>query len=203
MKRLAWLVLLLLLCSAAQAEGFNQAMLEQLEGYATFREANQVDIVVRPLSQPYKGEVDLADGTLAAFLDFIQIADEDVTFLRLTLSLTSYDYVAAREMTVTVDGRDYVFQVQPQYTEYDMTYYEDYAICLTDESLPMVKAMARSKTETFPIRLVGSLTVEGSITLSLDQVADIYDAYVSLGGPSQHLEHWQDEWPVAIVDNKK
>lgn len=203
MKRLTWLLLVLLLCGTAQAEGFDQVMLEQRDGYSVFREANQVDTVVRPLSQPYGGEVDLMDGSLAVFLDFLQVADEDMTFLRLTLSLTSCDYVAAREMTVTVGGKDYVFQVQPQCTEYDLTYYEDFAVCLTDESLPMVKAMARSKTDTFAIRLVGNATVEGSITLPLDEVADIYDTYVDLGGPAQRLDNCREEWPVAIVDNKK
>lgn len=202
MKRLAWLALLLLLCSVAQAEGFDQAMLEQREGYSLFREANQVDTVVRPLSQPYAGEVDLADGSLAVFLDFLQAANEDMTFLRLTLSLTSCNYVAAREMTITVSGKDYVFQVHPQCAEYDLTYYEDFAVCLTDESLPMVKAMVRSKTDTFPIRLVGNETVEGSITLPLDEVAAIYDTYVDLGGPSQRLDNCREEWPVTIVEKK-
>lgn len=202
-KRLAWLMLVMLLCRTACAEGFDQTMLEQREGYSIFRDANQVDTVVRPLSQPYGGEVDLTDGLLEVFLDFVQVADEDMTFLRLTLSLTSCDYVAAREMTITVGGRDYVFQVQPQCAEYDLTYYEDFSVCLTDESLPMVKAMARSKQDTFPIRLVGNVTVEGSITLPLDEVADIYDTYVDLGGLSQRLDNCREEWPVAIVDSKK
>lgn len=202
MRRWIALLLLLLVWVPACAEGFDQAALEQLEGCYVYKDANQVDTVVRPLSQPYGGEVNLPDGELEVFLDFLQQADTDITFLRLTLSLTSYDYVAAGEMTITVGGKDYIFQLQPQYTEYDLTYYEDYSVCLTDESLPMLKAMARSKTDTFPVTLVGSSVVEGSITLPLDEVAELYDAYVNLGGTSQRLDFCRDEWPVTIADNK-
>lgn len=203
MRRWLALVLLFLMCMPARAEGFDQAALEQLDGFSTFREFNQVDTVVRPLSQPYAGQVTLPDGELRAFLDFIHLADADMTFLRLTLSLTSCDYVAAGTMTITVAGKDYAFHIRPQVTEYDLTYYEDYAVCLTDESLPMLKAMARSKQNTFPVELVGNLTVEGSITLPLDEVAALYDTYVDLGGPSQRLDIYREDWPVTIMNTEK
>lgn len=204
MKRLAWmLVLLLLLCTTALAEGFDQAALEQLENCDVYMDINHVDTVVRPQSQPYAGEVDLEDAELAAFLDFIHMPGEDTTFLRLTLSLTSYEYVAAGEMTITVGGKEYVFMVFPEATEYDMTYFEDYIVCMTDESLPMIKAMARSREETFPIKLAGATEVTGSITLDLDEVAWIYDTYIDLGGAQQHLDACRDTWPVMIINEGK
>jgi hypothetical protein len=159
-----------------------------------------VDTVVRPLSQPYAAQVDMEDAQLAAFLDYIHMPGEDTTFLRLTLSLTSYEFVAAGEMTVTVGARDYVFPVFAQTTEYDMTYYEDYTVCMTDESLPMIKAMARSGEETFPVKLTGAKEVTGSITLPLDEVAQIYDTYIGLGGAQQHLDACRDTWPVMIME---
>lgn len=203
MRRLLALALLMMTCVTAHAEGFDQAALEQLEGCTLYREANQVDTVVRPLSQPYAGQVSLEDADLAVFLDFIRLETQDVTLLRLTLSLSSCEYLAAGEVAITVAGKVYAFQVCPQVTEYDLTYYEDYAICLTDESLPMLKAMARSKQDTFPIRLTGNLTVEGSITLPLDEVAALYDTYVDLGGPSQRLDSCREDWPVTISTTEK
>lgn len=203
MKYLAWLMCLMLLCTPALAEEFDQAALEQMESCYVYMEANHVDTVVRPLSQPYKGQADLEDAELAAFLDFIHMPGEDTTFLRLTLSLTSYDFVAASEMTITAGGKDYVFLVFPQVTEYDMTYYEDYIVCMTDESLPMIKAMARSKEATFPIKLAGAREIIGSITLPLDEVAQLYDTYIDLGGPQQHLDACRDTWPVMIINEGK
>lgn len=203
MRRLLVLILLMLACTAALAEGFDQAALEQLEGCSVYREANQVDTVVRPMSQPYAGQVSLEDADLAVFLDFIRLENQEVTLLRLTLSLSSCEYLAAGEMAITVAGKEYAFQVRPQVAEYDLTYYEDYAACLTDESLPMLKAMAGSRQDTFPIRLTGNLTVEGSITLPLDEVAALYDTYVDLGGPSQRLDCCREDWPVTISTTKK
>lgn len=204
MKRVTWLLaVLVLFVFTASAEGFDQQALEQMENCNIYMEANHVDTVVRPLSQPYAGQVDMEDAELAAFLDFIHMPGEDTTFLRLTLSLTSYEFVAANEMTITAGGRDYVFLVFPQTTEYDMTYYEDYVVCMTDESLPMIKAMARSKEATFPVKLAGAKEVTGCVTLPLDEVAMIYDTYIDLGGPQQHLDACRDTWPVMIIDEEK
>lgn len=198
MKLLAVLLALCLAGVPAGAEEFQTARLEEMEGFSTYTEANHVDVVVRSGDQPYAGQVELADGEMAVFLDFIQKADEGMTLLRLTLSLTSYDYVAASELTITVGQTDYTFPLFPEVTEYDMTYFEDYVICLTDESLPMVKAMARSKENIFPFRLTGVREVEGSITLPLDRVADLYDTYVDLGGLRQRLDLCREQWPVII-----
>ncbi len=203
MRRWTALVLALLLWVPARAESFDLTGLKQMPGLSAHEEFDGSGTVYRPPSQPYAGTVSLPDGELTAFLDFFCPAGEDITLLRLSLSLVSCDYIAAGEMTVTAGGKDYVFQVQPQVTEYDLTYYEDYAVCLTDESLPMLKAMARSRQDTFPIRLAGSRQVEGSITLPLDEVAALYDTYVDLGGPAQRLDHWQEDWPVTILDNKQ
>lgn len=204
MKHLAWaMVFLMLLGAPALADGFDQAALEMMENCEVYRDINQVDTIVRPQSQPYAGEVEMEDASLDVFLDYIQMPDEDTTFLRLTLSLTSYEFVGACEMTITVGGKDYVFNVFPETYEYDMTYYEDYIVCMTDQSLPMIKAMARSRNETFPIRLAGAGEICGSITLPLDEVAELYDTYIDLGGEQQHLDACRDRWPVMIIDEGK
>lgn len=203
MKHLVWaLVFLVLLCPLALADGFDQAALEQTENCEVYKDINSVDTIVRPFTQPYGGEVELDDASLDVFLDYVQMPDEDTTFLRLTLSLTSYEFVGANELTITVGGKDYIFNVFPETYEYDMTYYEDYILCMTDESLPMIKAMARSREETFPIRLAGAAEIIGSITLPLDEVAEIYDTYIDLGGAQQHLDACRDLWPVMIDEEK-
>lgn len=199
MKRLiSMLVFLALLLGTAAAE-FDQAGLEAMTGCQVYMDVNGVDTIVRPMDQPWQGETELEDSELLVYLDFIQMPNEDATFLRLTLALKSCEYLAANEMTISVGGTDYVFDVFPQVWEYDMTYFEDYITCMTDESLPMIKAMARSKTDTFAIKLAGEKEVGGSITLNLDRVAELYDAYINFGGAQQNLELCRELWPVMII----
>ena len=203
MRRLVCLLLsMLMLCTAALADGFDQTRLEQTKDYTTYMDIHQVNTIVAPPGQPWMGETELEDSEVAVYLDFIQMPDEDMTFLRLTLSLTSYEFVAAGELTITVGGKDYVFDVFPEVWEYDLTYFEDYIICMTDASLPMIKAMARSKTDTFSIKLAGDMTVQGSITLDLDQVAQIYDTYIDCGGERQNLGLCRELWPVMIMKDE-
>lgn len=200
MKRMLCLLAgLLLLWGSAMAEEFDQPALEALEGYEVTMDAWQVNTIVRPEGQPYEGTMDASDAELLTFLDFIQMPDEDATFLRLTLCLTSYEFIGAGELTVTVNGTDYIFNVFPEVSEYDAVYFEDYSVCMTAESLPMIKAMARSRSDTFAIRLAGAEEYTGAITLPLDTVAEMYDTYIDLGGAKQNLEICRDLWPVMIV----
>lgn len=198
MKRIMCLLAALLLCVPALAEEFDQAALEQMDTYDVMMDFQQVNTIVRPQDQPYAGTMDMEDAEVAVFLDFIRMPDEDTTFIRLMVCLTSYEFIGANELTITVGGKDYVFEVFPEIAEYDLTYFEDYTVCMTDESLPMIKAMARSRSDTFPIRLAGAESYTGTITLPLDTVAEMYDTYIDLGGAQQNLASCRDLWPVMI-----
>lgn len=199
MKRfLCLMAALMMLCVPALAEEFDQAALEQMDEYDVMMDFQQVNTIVRPKDQPYAGTIDMEDGEVAVYLDFIQMPDENATLMRLMLCLTSYEFIGAGEVTITVGGKDYIFSVFPEVSEYDLTYFEDYTICMTDESLPMIKAMARSKKDTFPFRLAGEKSYTGTITLPLDTVADMYDTYIDLGGAQQNLTLCRDLWPVMI-----
>jgi len=204
MKRAILLALCLVLwCSAALAEGFDQARLEQLEGCMVFQDAYGVNTIVRPEGQPYGGTIDMEDAELEVYLDYIQMPDEDATFLRLMLCLTSWEFTGTRQVTITVGDKDYVFSVTPEVAEYDLTYFEDYTLCMTDESLPMIKAMARSKQGTFAIELTGEWgSRAGTITLPLDVVAELYDTYIDLGGNRQDLSFCRETWPVMIMKHE-
>ena len=204
MKRAILLALcMVLLAAAALAEGFDQAALEQLEGWMVFQDAYGVNTIVRPEGQPYLGSMDMDSATLETYLDYIQIPDEDATFIRLMVCLTSWEFTGTRQLTITVGEKDYVFRVTPEVWEYDLTYFEDYTLCMTDESLPMIKAMARSKTDTFPIELMGEYGAwTGSITLPQDKVAEIYDTYINLGGLRQDLSFCRETWPVMIMKHE-
>ena len=204
MKRAILLALcLMLMCSCALCEGFDQAGLEQQEGWMVLQDAYGVNTIVRPEGQPSLGTMDMDSATLETYLDFIQIPDEDATFIRLMVCLTSWEFTGTRQLTITVGEKDYVFRVTPEGWEYDLTYFEDYTLCMTDESLPMIKAMARSKTETFPIEFMGEYGAwTGSITLPQDTVAQIYDTYINLGGLRQDLSFCRETWPVMIMKHE-
>ena len=107
--------------------------------------ANGVDTVIRPLDQPFMGETALEDGELIAYLDYIDLPNEGAVFLRLTFSLLTPEMLGADTLRVTVGKTDYVFPVTAEISEYDTIYYEDYAVCLTEASLPMVEAIIRLK----------------------------------------------------------
>ncbi len=204
MKRAILLALCLVLwCSCTLAEGFDQAGLERLEGCMVFRDAYGVNTIVRPEGQPYQGTIDLEDAELEVYLDYIQMPDEDATFLRLMLCLTTWEFTGTRQLTITVGETDYVFSVTPEVTEYDLTYFEDYVICMTDESLPMIKAMARSRQDTFGIKLTGEWGERhGVITLPAEAAAELYDTYINLGGNRQDLSFCRDTWPVMIMKHE-
>lgn len=204
MKRLIALCLMvgMLLTQAwAEENAFDNAVLEETENCYVYLSDNGVDTVVRPLNQPYMGTVEMEGAELIAYLDYVEMPNEDVTVLRLLLALTVPEHLAASEVTVTVGKKDYIFSVKPMITEYDTTYYEDYALCMTDESLPMIKAMARAKGDSFSVRFSGDVSLTGTITLPNADVADIYDRYIDLGGERQGLEWLREQYPIRTADS--
>lgn len=202
MKKLLVLCLMvgmLLTQALAEENPFDNAALEKTENCSVYLSDNGVDTVVRPLNQPYMGTVDMEGAELIAYLDYVELPGEDVTVLRLLLALTVPERLAANEVTVTVGKKDYIFSVMPVISEYDTTYYEDYALCMTDESLPMIKAMARAKEDSFSVRFAGDASLTGVITLPNADVAAIYDRYIDLGGERQGLEWLREQYPVNIA----
>ena len=204
MRKLFTLILALTLAlvfaalPSARAE-FDTASLEALPGMAVYLDDNGIDTVVRPMDQPFEGTADEAGASACAFVDYIELADEDIVFLRLTVSVESQEQLAAGRLALHVGKQDWVFTVQPVISEYDMVYQEDYAVCLTDESLPMLKEIARSKTDAYAFSLSGGeRSLSGEVRLRGAAVAALYDCYVQLGGPQQNLAFYRDVWPVRI-----
>lgn len=198
-KLMILLLAALLLTGSALADGFDSAALEQAEGMTVFPDEGSACTVIRPEGQPFPGHTEDAWEELTAYLDFVEDPDEDMTLLRLTVSLVSDRYLAARKMTVTAGDTDYVFEVDHLVSEYDMVYYEDYAVCLSDESLPMLRAMARSREAAFAVTLEGQETVRGEISLPPEEAARLYNLYIDLGGKAQRLDLVRDRWPVQTV----
>ena len=200
MKRLAALLLAsLLLLGSAAAEGFQSTALRQTEGMTVFPDEDSACTVIRPAGQPFSGHTEDEWEELTAYLDFVEDPDEDMTLLRLTVSLVSDRYLAASRLTVTAGDTDYVFEVNHLVSEYDMVYYEDYAVCLSDESLPMLRALARGRESSFAVALEGQETVRGEISLPPEEAARLYDLYIDLGGKAQRLDLLRDRWPVRTV----
>ena len=140
MKRVVSAVLAaLLLASVSRAEeaAVDAAALEAMPGCEVFLDENGVDTVIRPAGQPFAGVAAGQDCELYAYLDGVEKPDEGAVFLRLTVALMTPEAVDAREMTLDAGGGSYVFKVTADTGEYDAMYYEDYAVCLTDESLPL------------------------------------------------------------------
>ena len=145
MKKLFALLLCLFLLPAAMAEdAFNTSALKEDEDLYAFTHPGTLDTVYRMLNQPYFGQVDEGyDGSLLAYVDYVTLVDYDATLLRLMISIEAFGPVAADEMRLTVSSTSYTFSVDYDQSEYDGLYMEDYVVCLTDASLPLLKAIAQ------------------------------------------------------------
>lgn len=202
MKRLIALVLALLLCGSAALAEFDTASLRDMENTTTFTHPGTVNTVTRLLNQPYLAQVDApSEGELSVFVDFITLPDYEVTLLRLLTGTVTYAPLAANEMRITVGGKRYTFTVNYEQSEYDGIYMEDYAVCLTDTSLPLLKAIAQQKTDK-PIQVeylsLGEVVFSAQVIIPGQDAALIYDRFVDYGGKKQDLSWYDAMWPCKV-----
>ena len=202
MKRLIALVLALLLCGSAALAEFDTASLRDMENTTTFTHPGTVNTVTRLMNQPYLAQVDApSEGELSVFVDFITLPDYEVTLLRLLTGTVTYAPLAANEMRITAGGKRYTFTVNYEQSEYDGIYMEDYAVCLTDTSLPLLKAIAQQKTDK-PIQVeylsLGEVVFSAQVIIPGQDAALIYDRFVDYGGKKQDLSWYDAMWPCKV-----
>ena len=200
MKKLTALLLALLLLwqGAAMAE-FDNEELRRTEGCVVFQHMGGWDTVVRPEWQPYVGQTD--DGSLAAYVDYIQLIDLDVTLLRMVVSVMIWDPIVADTLVLKVGGKEYAVHPTCEEAEYDGLYMEDYYFCLTETSLPLLKAIAQQKKdEPIPIDFIyeGKTLLQGSVIIPGDDAARLYDRFIDLGGKKQDLRAVEEYWPCEV-----
>lgn len=202
MKRLITLLLALLLFAPAALAEFDTAALRDMENTTTFTHPGTVNTVTRLLNQPYLAQVDAPhDGELSVFVDFITLPDYEVTLLRLLTGAVTYAPLAADEMRITVGGKRYTFTVDYDQSEYDGIYMEDYAVCLTDASLPLLKAIAQQKRDE-PIQVeylcLGEVAFSAQVIIPGQDAALLYDRFVDFGGKKQDLTWFDAVWPCKV-----
>jgi len=174
MKRCLIIFLLICLPFAAVAELDRELLTDGLD-CAVYLDANQVDTVIRPMNQPFFGTVD-AEGEMIAFLDYVEMPDFSGTFMRLTLSLVTYEPVNAEKLTLSFGKESYDFEVWPVTGEYDTVYYEDYAVTFSDETITMLKALGRHTGEVTYL-LEGDGSRSGTIDFPEGEVKALYDRF--------------------------
>ena len=157
MKRgILLLLTLLLLLPAASLADMDNDLLESTEGMLVYLDNDQINTIIRPEDQPFEGEVDMPYAYVRAYVDFVERPNDHATLMRLLVGLESEEPQYASELRVTVGGTTYCFPVETVISEYDMIYFEDYSVYFTDESLPMLKAIARAKSDTYDVTLLGA-----------------------------------------------
>ena len=203
MKKILALLLCALLALPVYAESaFDFNSLKLLENAYVYEESGTVNTVVRMLNQPYIGQ--LEDGELYLFVDYIKMPDYEMTLLRLYVSLTYNGPVQAEELALTVGGKTYTFTVDCQQSEYDGVFMEDYRVCLTGTSLPLLKAVAQQKKDApIPVAFLsgGETLLTGEVILPGDDAAYLYDMYIDLGGKRQNLDSLNEVWPCDVKKN--
>lgn len=201
-----WLCLLLcclLLPGAAFAESeFDDEALRSMEDFTVFGEPGSASTVFRPVNQPYQGQVDEPyEGWLVAYVDFVSLPDYGATLPRLLVSIETFEPIGADEMRLTVSGMTYTFTVGCNRSEYDDVYMEDYAVCLSAVSLPMMKAIAQQKKDQ-PIQVDFLVQEEvvfvGQVVLPGQEMAELYDLFIDLGGKRQDLKRFDEIWPCKV-----
>ena len=145
MKKLLILLLTLALLPLGASAEFNNEALHQLEDCIIMMQPGTWDVLVCPVNQPYQGEME--DAWLDVSVDFVEKADLDMTLVRVAVAVDVFDNLYADTIAFTVGGKCYAFAVEAEVFEYDAVYQEDYAICLTDASLPFLKALAQQKKD--------------------------------------------------------
>ena len=203
MKKLTALLLALLMMTSAALAEFDLDELCRTADCEVREEPGTVDTVVRPVNQPYWGEVD-AEGDLCMFVDYIHKIDYEATFLRVLLSISTFDPVGVDQVAFTVGGKTYTFSVQGEMYEYEGIYMEDIAFCLTDVSLPFLKAIAQQKKDN-PLEITflsyGEEALTGRVIVPGADAALLYDRYIDLGGKKQELKQYDELWPCEITKN--
>ena len=173
-----------------------------MENTTTFTHPGTVNTVTRLLNQPYLAQVDApGEGELSVFVDFVTLPDYEVTLLRLLTGTVTYAPLAANEMRITAGGKRYTFTVNYEQSEYDGIYMEDYVVCLTDTSLPLLKAIAQQKTDK-PIQVeylsLGEVVFSAQVIIPGQDAALIYDRFVDYGGKKQDLSWYDVMWPCKV-----
>lgn len=202
MKRILAVLLCLLMTTAFAESPFDVEELRRTENMNVFNPYGSVDTVVRPLNQPYIGQVDAPwDGGLIAYVDYITLVDADATLMRLVVSIEAFDPISADQMRLTVGKKTYTFDVTYEQSEYDGLYMEDYTVCLTDVSLPMMKAIAQQKKDApIPVEFLslGETVFAGVVIIPGQEAAVLYDRYIDLGGKKQELKRLDATWPCTV-----
>ena len=200
MKRgILLLLTLLLLLPAASLADMDNDLLESTEGMLVYLDNDQINTIIRPEDQPFEGEVDMPYAYVRAYVDFVERPNDHATLMRLLVGLESEEPQYASELRVTVGGTTYCFPVETVISEYDMIYFEDYSVYFTDESLPMLKAIARAKSDTYDVTLLGEGELHMTLTLPGREIAALYDLYVDAGGTAQELTYLRETFPVTIL----
>ena len=200
MKRIFALILMMtLLLTSAMAE-FNTDALKTDADLYSFTPHGTVDTVYRGVNQPYIGQVDEGyEGGLVAYVDYITLADHDVTLLRLMISTEVFDLpLGAQEVRLTVGGKQYTLPVSREESEYDGLYMEDFTACLVGEGLNMLKAIAQQKQDNpIPVELLsqGETVFSGLVIIPGEAAASLHDRFVDLGGKTQGLKKLEELFP--------
>lgn len=203
MKKLAaFLIALLLMTSAALAE-FDLTPLKSDPDLSVFTQPGTVNTVYRPVNQPFIGQVDETfEGEMVVYADYISLVDKGVTLLRLMVSTVAYDLpLNADQLRMTVGGKRYTITVHHEESEYDGLYMEDFSACLTDASLPLLKAIAQQKNDApIPVELLslGDVVFSGLVVIPGEEAAGLYDRFIDLGGKKQELRKLDAIWPCEV-----
>lgn len=203
MKKLLTLLLALALLPCGALAEFNNDALRQLEGCIIMQHPGALDVLVCPMNQPYRGEME--DAWLDVSIDFVQKVDLDMTLVRVAVGIEVFDNVYADTIAFTLGGKCYAFSVEADVFEYDAVYQEDYYICLTDASLPFLKALAQQKKDDpIPVHFISleETVASGVVVIPGEEAAWIYDTFIDLGGKTQNLKGINDLWPCRITNTK-
>lgn len=201
MRRLLLLTLifslLLPLPVLGEGGGFDLSALESREDVYAFQDTGTADTVYRFSDQPFLCRTENPDVQAVAFLDFLDLALEGCVTPRLTLALESPEALYGDALLLTVGKDRWRLTLTSVISEYDGVYYEDYAFCFSQDSLPLLEAMARGKAENCSFTLLDGeeVLLSGEMPLPAEAAQTVYDLFAQNGGSAQALDAVAERWP--------
>ncbi|MBQ8159314.1 MAG: hypothetical protein IJ083_01080 [Clostridia bacterium] len=200
MKKTCILLLLCLVLISATALGeVDVSFLEATENCLVFPGDDGVSTVIRPLDQPYFGEVEGEGREILLYLDIVEMPDlEDLTLMRITFALETWEEIRAAEVGIRAGKKEYRFEVTSRISEYDMTYYEDYEIGLSKTGLTCLEECMKAKEGAVKVVLYGREEVRAEFNLPAKALQALYDRYKKSGALKQDLTAAEESWPCSV-----
>ena len=202
MKKLVWLLVALLISTAAYAEvKFDISVFENSGKYdIEFDDMNDTGEITPKDGGLIFGtptEPDSDEGMILGTLD-IKMLEGEPPVIRLGIFYIGEDWIFTDKAILKPADTRYTFEVDPNTDVNDGKVYEQFALVITDENISMIEDIANGNIASIRCRLSGKRDVDFNLVVNPDAFSDIYDLYLESGAPDNDFSKIKVVFPCEI-----